>query len=127
MAAPVRVVIFNAEEEYGATLRAALLSFDGVKILAELDEAALIPESATRFPADVLVANLDPAPEVVLHMLGEAAKANPELQIFAVSSVDPSSMTIMSMLDTFSSSLARVLPICTCSLYAGIMITAAIF
>lgn len=85
MAAVVRVVIFNEEEGFGAVLRSALLGFKGVKILAELDEAAMLPEAIGRFPADVLVVNLDPSPEVVLHMLGEVVQSQPNLTVFGIS------------------------------------------
>ena len=85
MAAAVRAVIFNADESYAATLRSSLLGFEGVKILAEIDEPAMLPELIGRFPADVLVANLDPEPELVIHMLGQATQADPDLLVFAVS------------------------------------------
>ena len=83
--ATVRVVVFNSDETYGATLRAALLSFDGVKIVAEVDEPSLLPQAIERFPCDCLLANLDPIPEVVLPIIGDMAGANPDLSIFAIS------------------------------------------
>jgi pilus assembly protein CpaE len=85
MAAAVRVVVFNAEEGYAAPLRTMLLALHGVKIVAEVDEVALLPQAITRFPCDVLVANLDPAPEAALAVLGQVAEANPGQAIFAVS------------------------------------------
>lgn len=85
MAAAVRVLIFNADESYGATLRATVLAFDGVKIVAEVDEAVLLPQAVDRFACDVVVAHLDPLPESVLPLLGEVAESHPELLVFTIS------------------------------------------
>lgn len=85
MASTVRVIVFNADEGYAPELRSALLSFEGVKIVAEVDEAVLLPQAATQFPADVAIVHLDPDPQTVLHMAGQVAAEAPELAIFALS------------------------------------------
>ncbi|HUU83085.1 MAG TPA: hypothetical protein VM243_06225 [Phycisphaerae bacterium] len=85
MASTVRVIVFNTDEGYAAELRTALLSFDGVKIIAEVDDPVLLPQAAAQFPADVAIVHLDPDPEVALHMAGQVAAEMPDLAIFALS------------------------------------------
>ncbi len=82
--ATVRVVVFNSDETYGAELRAALLGFKGLKIVAEVDEPSLLPQAVERFPCDLLVANLDPIPEVVLPIVGDIASST-NISVFAIS------------------------------------------
>ncbi len=95
--AAVRVLVFNAEEEYTATLRSTVLSFAGVKIVAEVDEPSLMTHALSQFPADVLVANLDPVPEAVLPMLEEVAKSNRDVEVFAVSNSTDGQLILASM------------------------------
>lgn len=85
MAAGIRVVIFNADEAYGPELRAGLLSFDGVRIVAEVDDPILLPQAAAQFPADVAIIHLDPAPEPVLMVARQVAAELPNLPLFALS------------------------------------------
>jgi len=59
---PVRVIVLNADEEAGPDLRALLLSVEGVKIVAEIDEPALLGKALAQFPAEVLLLHLDPDP-----------------------------------------------------------------
>lgn len=107
MAAAVRVVIANAEEDYGPQLRTLLLAYPGVKIVAEVDEAALLPQAIGRFPCDVLVANLDPCPDVVLPILAEVAEANANLVIFAVSSSTDGQLILAAMRSGIREFLAK--------------------
>lgn len=81
----VRVLIFNSDESYAPELRSSVLQFTGVKIVAEVDEAVLLPQAVERFPCDVLIANLDPMPEAVLPSLKAAHDAQVDLPIFAMS------------------------------------------
>lgn len=85
MASSVRVIVFNTDESYAPELRSTLLSFEGVKIIAEVDEAVLLPQAAAQFPADLAIINLDPEPEMVLHLAGQVTAEMPELAIFALS------------------------------------------
>lgn len=62
MAQTVRVIIVNTDEAVARDLRAVLLSVDGVKIVAELDEPALLAQALDQFPAEVLLVHLDPNP-----------------------------------------------------------------
>jgi len=81
----LRVIVFNADESFGPTLRAALTSFDFVRIVAEVDDAALLPTAAQQFSAEIMIVNLDPYPEAVLAMAGEVVSSNPNLAVFALS------------------------------------------
>jgi len=82
----VRVIVFNADEEYSATLRADLLSIPGVQIVAEVDEVTLIEQAVAHFPAEVVVIHLDPAPEAVLPVAGSVASSHPRIAVFVVTS-----------------------------------------
>ena len=62
----VRVVVCNTDEAYGSELRASLLKVKGLKIIAEVDEPALLVQALDRFSCDVLVVHLDPVPESML-------------------------------------------------------------
>lgn len=97
MAQVVRVLIFNSDEAYGPELRSSLLQFDGVKIVAEVDEAVLLPQAVDRFPCDVMIANLDPMPDLVLPSLREVHSQKDDLPIFAVSESTDGQLILSSM------------------------------
>lgn len=80
-----RVIIFNADEDYSATIRTELLRISGVQIVAELDELALLEQALNQFPVELLIAHLDPMPERVLPILVDVARARPELAILVIS------------------------------------------
>ncbi|GMV98291.1 MAG: AAA family ATPase [Phycisphaerae bacterium] len=80
-----RVIVFNADEDYSATIRSDLLSLDGVQIVAELDELGLLDQALGQFPVDLLLVHLDPLPERVLPAVIDIARARPELAILVVS------------------------------------------
>lgn len=69
MSRPVRVIVVNADEEAGPELRALLLSVEGVKIVAEIDEPALLGQALTQFPAEVLLVHLDPSPAATMEII----------------------------------------------------------
>lgn len=81
----VRFIVFNRDEGFAKELRALLLKCDGVKIVAEIDEPALLTQAAEQFAADVLLANLDPSPESVLPMIGEIVSSKKSIAVFAAS------------------------------------------
>lgn len=85
MARDVKFIILNGDEDFGVEARDLLLGLDGVKIVAEVDEAALLSQAVSQFPVDIVLANLDPSPESVLPMVGDVAAANPEAVVFAAS------------------------------------------
>jgi pilus assembly protein CpaE len=81
----LRVVLFNADEAAATSLRSALLGVDGVKVVAEVDEPALLPEAVRKIPAEVLFVHLDPDPQSVLSLAGEAARNDSAIAVIAVS------------------------------------------
>lgn len=85
MSSDVRFIVLNTDENFAAELRALLLQFSGVKIIAEVDEPALLGQAVKQFPADVVFVNLDPTPEAVLPLVGEVASTNQDMAFFATS------------------------------------------
>ncbi len=86
----VRVIIVNADEAYSAPLRTDLLALDGVQIVAEVDELALVEQAVRQFPAEILMVHLDPMPEIALPIATELAASHPGLAVFVISaSTDP--------------------------------------
>ena len=81
----VRFIVLNGEEHFAGELRALLLGISGVKIVAEVDEPALLTQAIQQFPADVALVNLDPSPDGILPVMAEAIKASPDLTFFAAS------------------------------------------
>ncbi len=75
MSRPVRVIVVNADEEAAPELRALLLSVEGVKIVAEVDEPILLAQALNQFPAEVLLLHLDPNPagfmEIIAPLIAE--------------------------------------------------------
>ncbi len=69
MSRPVRVIVVNTDEGAARELRAHLLSVEGVKIVAEIDEPALLRQAVAQFPAEVLLMHLDPDPKGMMPVL----------------------------------------------------------
>ncbi len=85
MGQAVKIITMTSNEEHAAELRSLLMQFDNTKIIAEVEEPALLAHAVKRFPADILLVNLDPAPDTLLPIVGDVATANPNLAVFAVS------------------------------------------
>ncbi len=81
----VKFIILSADDAFTAKVRATLLEQEGVKVVAEVDEPALLTQAVQQFPVDVLLVNLDPSPETLLPIVGEVAAAGRNLAIFAAS------------------------------------------
>lgn len=81
----MRFIVLNRDEDFSPDLRALLLRSSDVKIVAEVDEPALLVQAVSQFPADVVLVNLDPAPEAVLPAMGDVANTHAEIAIFATS------------------------------------------
>lgn len=82
----VRFIILNREEAFAEELRALLAELKNVKVVAEVDEPALLSQAVQQFPVDVLLVNLDPSPDALLPIVGDITEANRELAVFAASS-----------------------------------------
>lgn len=85
MSREIRFIILNQDDQFAAELRTLLLTVEGVKIVAELDEPALLAQAVNQFPVDVVIINLDPNPDAVLPLLNEVAAEHREIAIFAAS------------------------------------------
>lgn len=97
MAQALRLVLFNADEDFGPVLRGELLTFDGIKILAEVDEPALLTEAVQRFPVDLLVVHLDPFPDAVLSTVKDLLADRHDLPCFAISESTDSAVILGAM------------------------------
>lgn len=97
MAQDLKFIVFNRDEEYTPELRAQLHKLDSVKIVAEVDEPALLGQAVGQFNPDVLLVNLDPGPELILPMIGEIAAAHAQVAVFAVSRSTEGSLILQAM------------------------------
>jgi pilus assembly protein CpaE len=93
----VRFIVLNTDEAFGASLRTLLLNQEGTKLVAEVDEPALVGQAVKQFPVDVLLVNLDPSPDSLLPLIGEVASANHDLAIFAVSDSTDGQLILQTM------------------------------
>ena len=85
MAQDVRFIIVNADDALRSELRSILLNISGVKIIAEVDEPALLERAVKQFQVDAVLLNLDPSPEAVLPVVEEVVAADDELTFIATS------------------------------------------
>lgn len=85
MARNVRFIVLNADEQYRGTLRALLHEAEGVKIVAEVEEPALLGQALRQFPVDLVLVNLDPAPDTILASISSTVAEFPDLAFFAAS------------------------------------------
>lgn len=76
MSQGIRVIIVNTDEEVAADLRAVLLSIDGVRIVAEVDEPAMLAQVISQLPAEVLLVHLDPNPVGVMDVVAPVIEAH---------------------------------------------------
>lgn len=97
MARSIRVVLFNADDATASKLRSILLSVEGVKIVAEIDEPALLPQAVERISADAAFVHLDPAPEAVLAMAAELIRHHPELPVIGASDSSDGQLILSAM------------------------------
>ena len=83
MSRTVRVIVLNTDEEVAADLRTVLLSVEGVKIVAEIDEPAMLTQAIEHFPAEVLLIHLDPNAAAIMDVVAPLVEARKE-QIAAI-------------------------------------------
>lgn len=75
MSGTVRVIVLNTDEQVAADLRGVLLAIDGVKIVAEIDEPAMLVQALAQFPAEVLLVHLDPNPQGIMDVVAPLIEA----------------------------------------------------
>ena len=86
MARDVRFIVLNGEEDCAGELRSALLRIPRVKIVAEVEEPALLGQAVKQFPVEAVLVNLDPVPDAVLPVVAEVVASGSHPSIFATSS-----------------------------------------
>lgn len=72
----VRVIVVNTDEGAASDLRAVLLSSDGVRIVAEIGEPALLAQALSQLPAEVLLVHLDPNPAGMMDIVAPLIEAH---------------------------------------------------
>ncbi len=72
----MRVIVVNTDEDVAADLRSVLLSIDGVRIVAEVDEPALVAQAVSQFPAEILLLHLDPNPAAMMDIVAPVIEAH---------------------------------------------------
>ena len=87
MSQGIRVIVVNTDEQVGTDLRAVLLSVDGVSIVAEVEEPALLAQALSQSPAEVLLVHLDPNPAGMMDVVTPLIEAYKE-QIAAIAMTD---------------------------------------
>ncbi|MFQ5501102.1 MAG: CpaE family protein [Phycisphaerae bacterium] len=85
MARTVRTILYTANESAAPELRRAITSLPQLRIVAELDEASLLPQAVAQFPCDVIIADLDPNAAMVIECLRQLRETETNLPIFALS------------------------------------------
>ncbi|MHC5111187.1 MAG: AAA family ATPase [Planctomycetota bacterium] len=85
MGRDVRFLVFNTVEECAKDLRAGLMATPRAKIVAEVDEPALLPQAVSQFHVAAILVNIDPKPELVFPALTQIAEEHPEVAILATS------------------------------------------
>lgn len=76
MSQGIRVIVVNTDEDVASDLRAVLLSIEGVRIVAEVDEPALLAQALVQLPAEVLLIHLDPNPVGMMDVVAPLIEAN---------------------------------------------------
>jgi pilus assembly protein CpaE len=103
----IRVIVYNADESYRSSLRNMLMSFDNVRIAAEIDEPAMLQHVAEQTPAELLLLHLDPDPEAVLPFAAQVVASNPKLPIFALSECTDGHLILSAMRQGFREFLTK--------------------
>lgn len=93
----VKVIVLTQDEEFAAEIRTTLLQLDGVKVVAEVDEPALVAQAVKQFPVDLLLVNLDPSPDVLLPIIGDVVHANKHLAVIASSASTDGQLILKTM------------------------------
>lgn len=97
MAHTVRVILYSTNASTLPELRRSITSLSHVRIVAELEEPSLFGQAVSQFPADLVLADLDPNPMVVIECLKQLREIAPDLPIFALSTQTDGNIVLSSM------------------------------
>ncbi len=92
-------------------LRKTITSLPQIRIVAELDEPSLLGHAASQFPADLLIADLDPNAAVVIECIKQLREVRPELAVFALSSETEGDVVLKALRAGFKEFLVKPLDI----------------
>lgn len=93
----IRVILFTANEADAPELRRRITGLPQVRIVAELDEPSLFAQAASQFPAELILADLDPNAPVVIECLRQLKESAPNLPIFALSEQTDGNVVLSAM------------------------------
>ncbi len=97
MARDLQFLVLNQDESSAEELRAFLLGVGNIKIVAEVEEPALLGQAVKQFSVDIALVNLDPAPEAILPVVAEVAASAPDLVFFAISNSSDGQLILKAM------------------------------
>ncbi len=85
MGKDVKLIIVTSDAVLATELRGKLLGMGGVKIVAELEDPAILSQALQQFAADILLVDLDPTPDAVLPLIGSVTREYRDLVVFTTS------------------------------------------
>lgn len=97
MAHDLKFIVCNRDERFAPELRAMLLKFSGVRIVAEVDEPAMLGQAVVQFGVDVVMVDLDPTPESILPIVGEVAANHRDVAVLAMSESTEGTLILKAM------------------------------
>ena len=97
MGRALRFIVLSRNEECAAELRTLFREVGDIKVVAEVEEPALLVQAVRQFPVDVVLVDLDPAPELILPVIVEVASAEPDVAIFALLSTTDGQLILDAM------------------------------
>jgi len=97
MAGTVRVILYTTNESSLPDLRRALTSLPQIRLVAEFEEPSMFAQAVAQFPAELLVADLDPNPALVIECLKQLKDTAPDMPIFALSSQSDGAVVLSAM------------------------------
>jgi pilus assembly protein CpaE len=97
MAQTVRAILLTSNEASTPELRRAIASLPQLRIIAELDEPSLLSHAVAQFPCNLVFADLDPNPLLVLECLRQLREVHPSLPVFALSSQTDGEIVLRAM------------------------------
>ena len=80
----VRAILLNMDPEYAKELRNQLLGIERLKIIAQIDDPAMLMQAVQQFRCDLVVLQLDPQPEMVLAVAESIIGDHPNLPMIAI-------------------------------------------
>lgn len=97
MSQGIRVILFNSDEAYRPEIRHALLGIEGIKIIAEIEEPAMLMVAVQQYPCDLVLAHLDPCPEANLDISIQLAATFSDVPVFALSDCTEGQLILAAM------------------------------